>query len=117
MHSQTAFASSHFLLLRRGILLQLSSDWVVNIAHSRKHHTRAEHAVLLCIRADPANGARSALVLGKRVTTEPCRPPDLDGEQRPEQLTGIFRTRSCDIQHFNSASVSQHAGNESATRG
>src|SRR6266852_1698370 len=32
------------------ILLQLRSDWVVNIAHSRKHHTRAEHAVLLCIR-------------------------------------------------------------------
>ena len=31
-----------------GILLQLRSDWVVNIAHSRKHHTRAEHAVLLC---------------------------------------------------------------------
>ena len=33
-----------------GILLQLRSDWVVNIAQSRKHHTRAEHAVLLCIR-------------------------------------------------------------------
>src|SRR6266852_430531 len=31
-----------------GILLQLRSDWVVNIAHSRKHHTRAEHAGLLC---------------------------------------------------------------------
>jgi hypothetical protein len=50
MRSQTACASSHFLLLWWGILLQLRSDWVVNIAHSRKHHTRAEHAVLLCIR-------------------------------------------------------------------
>ena len=30
------------------ILLQLRPDWVVNIAHSRKHHTCAEHAVLLC---------------------------------------------------------------------
>src|SRR6266849_8492376 len=48
MHSQTACASSHFLLLWWGILLQLRSDWVVNIAQSRKHHTRAEHAVLLC---------------------------------------------------------------------
>src|SRR6266481_8163790 len=37
-----------------GILLQLRSDWVVNIAQSRKHHTRAEHAVLLC-----AYGARA----------------------------------------------------------
>ena len=39
------------------------------------------------------------------VTTGPCRPPDLDGELRPEELAGIFRTRSCDIRHFNSASV------------
>jgi len=42
------------LLLCGGILLQLTSDWVVNIAQSRKHHTRAEHAVLLC-----AYGARA----------------------------------------------------------
>jgi hypothetical protein len=31
-----------------GIVLQLRADWVVNIAQSRKHHTRAGRAVLLC---------------------------------------------------------------------
>ena|SRR5712664_112797 len=50
LHSQTDVHPATSCSYGRGILLQLRSDWVVNIAHSRKHHTRAEHAVLLCIR-------------------------------------------------------------------
>src|SRR5882724_3689496 len=50
MHSQTAWHPATSCSCGGGILLQLRFDWVVNIAHSRKHHTRAEHAVLLCIR-------------------------------------------------------------------
>jgi hypothetical protein len=39
----------------------------------------------------------------------------LVGERRPEQLTGIFRARSCDNQYL--TAPAQHVGNESVTHG
>jgi hypothetical protein len=39
----------------------------------------------------------------------------LVGERRPEQLTGIFRARSCDNRYL--TAPAQHVGNESGTRG
>src|SRR5882724_7069569 len=41
-------------------------------------------------------GTAPRWALGKYEMTGPCRPPDWR-ERRPEQSTGIFRARSCDI--------------------
>ena len=60
----------------------------------------------------PANEARPRA--GRKVTTGPCRPPNLEG-MATRTITGSFRARSCDI--LTAPELPQHVSNESATRG